>query len=138
MSVTLQSEATGNVLQFELTGKLTHEDYQKFVPAAEKLIEQHGKVRILLIMRDFHGWEMAAMWDDLKFDVKHFSQIERLAMVGDRAWEKGMSVFCKPFTTAKIRYFDISDLDEARKWIHEEATESKPASCGCCCTAAKK
>jgi hypothetical protein len=68
-------------------------------------------------MVDFHGWEGAALWDDIKFDVKHFSDIDRLAMVGDRKWEKGMSVFCQPFTTAKVRYFDRAAIDEARAWV---------------------
>ena len=55
-----------------------------------------------------------------KFDVKHFADIQRLAMVGDRKWEHGMAVFCKPFTTAKIRYFDEHEADQAAEWIHAE------------------
>ncbi len=58
-----------------------------------------------------------AAWEDLKFDLKHFNHIERLAIVGETKWEKGMSVFCRPFTTAKIRYFDHTDIDKAREWI---------------------
>ena len=57
------------------------------------------------------------MWDDVKFDAKHFSHIERVAMVGDKAWEKGMSTFCRPFTTARIRYFDHAALAEAQEWL---------------------
>ena len=68
-------------------------------------------------MFDFHGWNAGALWDDLKFDLKHFSDIERLAIVGDKAWEKGMSVFCRPFTTATIRYFDRSAIEDARQWV---------------------
>jgi hypothetical protein len=30
-----------------------------------------------------------------------------------------MAVFCKPFTTAKIKYFDHTKLDDARKWVAE-------------------
>jgi hypothetical protein len=71
-------------------------------------------------MIDFHGWQGAAMWDDIRFDMKHFSDIDRLAMVGDRQWEKGMSVFCRPFTTAKIRYFDQTAIAEARAWVESE------------------
>ena len=59
------------------------------------------------------------MWEDIKFDVKHFKDIERLAMVGDKKWEAGMAAFCKPFTTAKVRYFDESEIDAARTWIEE-------------------
>ena len=53
-------------------------------------MQQHGKICILFEMEDFHGWKTAALWEDLKFDLKHFAAIERLAMVGDRKWQKGM------------------------------------------------
>jgi len=119
MPVTVDTEAQGKIVRIALSGKLTHDDYQLFVPSFEKAIEEHGKLRILMVMQDFHGWTAGAMWDDLKFDMKHFSDIERLAMVGEKAWEKGMATFCKPFTTAKIRYFDQSELGEAESWIRE-------------------
>jgi hypothetical protein len=32
----------------------------------------------------------------------------------------GMAVFCRPFTTAKIRYFDRSQADEAETWIEAD------------------
>jgi len=70
-------------------------------------------------MRDVHGWTLGALWEDIKFDVKHFSNIERLAFVGDRKWEAGMAAFCKPFTRAVIRYFDESKYEEALGWIKE-------------------
>jgi hypothetical protein len=38
-------------------------------------------------------------------------------MVGETKWQQGMAVFCKPFTTAKIRYFDRSAIDQAREWL---------------------
>lgn len=109
----------GKVMEVTATGKFEKEDYQLFVPAAEALIQEHGKIRVLFIMHDFHGWTAGAAWEDLKFDLKHFSDIERLALVGESKWEKGMSVFCRPFTTSKIKYFDISQLEEAREWIQE-------------------
>ncbi len=31
-----------------------------------------------------------------------------------------MAVFCKPFTTAKIRYFDQAKADEAKTWIESD------------------
>jgi hypothetical protein len=30
-----------------------------------------------------------------------------------------MSVFCKPFTTAKICYFDRAAIAEARAWLEQ-------------------
>ncbi len=74
--------------------------------------------------------ERGALWEDIKFDWRHFSDIERLAIVGDSKWEAGMAVFCKPFTTAKIRYFDESKAAEASAWIHEGIEQPVGAGAG--------
>ena len=125
MSITLNQEQDGKIVTIQATGKLTKQDYEQFVPQVEQSIKTFGKIRMVFTMKDFHGWEAAALWQDLKFDIKHFRHIERLAMVGEKRWEKGMSVFCKPFTSAKIRYFDTADSDEACAWIREE----QPSPC---------
>ena len=78
-------------------------------------------------MADFHGWEGLALWDDIKLDVKHFRDIARIAMVGETKWEKAMSAFCKPFTTAEIRYFDRAAINQAQAWLEEGAPASHPA-----------
>ncbi len=119
MSIDMQHEAEGKVLHVRVSDKLTREDYERLVPEFQKLIEWHGKIRILMKMDHFHGWTAGALWDDIKVAFKHFNDVERIAMVGDKAWEKGMSVFCKPFTTATIRYFEHARIGEAREWIRE-------------------
>ncbi len=119
MAVEIQETDEAKVLVVKATGKLTKEDYEALVPKVEQLIQRFGKVRILFEMEDFHGWNAGALWQDIKFDIKHFKDIERLAMVGDRKWEKGMSIFCKPFTTAKVKYFDVNKADKAQDWIRE-------------------
>jgi len=118
--MTVQVDESQQVfMTIRLSDKLTKADYEHFVPLVEKRIAEHGKLRLLVEMRDFHGWEMAALWEDIKFDAKHWRDIERLALVGESRWEKGMATFCKPFTTATIRYFDIEVEDEARQWLEE-------------------
>jgi SpoIIAA-like len=105
------------LLWIQASGKFSKKDYQHFVPEIEHLISKLGKIRILFEMRDFHGWDAGALWEDIKFDLKHFSDIERLAMVGDKKWEEWMAKFCKPFTTATIRYFDLAHTEDAQAWI---------------------
>ena len=111
--------AEGKILVVQATGKLFKSDYEKFIPETERLIQQFGKIRVLFEMHDFHGWEMTGIWEDLKFDLKHFRDIERLAIVGEKAWEHGMTVFCRPFTTATLRYFDSSQTEDATNWIED-------------------
>lgn len=117
MAIQVNEIQDGRVIEVTVSDKLTAADYQHFVPTCERLIKQYGKISILFEMRDFHGWEAGALWEDIKFDLKHFRDIERLAMIGDQRWEKWMAEFCRPFTTAKIRFFDPAQEESARQWV---------------------
>ena len=117
MPLQLNEKDGGKILEVNVSGKIVAEDYEHFVPEVERLVKQHGKIRVLFDMVDFHGWSAGALWEDIKFDVKHFRDIERLAMIGDRQWEQGMAVFCRPFTTAEVKYFDRAEAEQARAWL---------------------
>ena len=118
------------VVGVKLSGKLHDEDYRRFVPMIESILTAEGKVRLFVQFEEFQGWDMHAAWDDFKFGLKHYSDFERIAMVGDRRWEKWMASVCKPFTKAKVKYFDSSEVDAAWTWLQEtdegnRATEEK-------------
>jgi hypothetical protein len=115
----IEKEVAAKIVYIAVSGKLEKEDYELLVPEMERAIEQHGKIRLLFKLLDFHGWSVGAAWEDTKFGVKHFNDIERLAIVGENKWEKGMAIFAEPFTTAKVRYFDIAERDEAERWMKE-------------------
>ena len=112
-------ESAGPVLGFKLSGTLHDEDYQHFVPMVEAAIKKHGKVRLLSQFADFHGWDLHAVWDDTKFATQHCRQIEKVALVGDKQWEKWMSVVCQPFTRASVKYFEVGDIAAAWLWLAE-------------------
>lgn len=120
MPVELEEKNGGKVLEVRVTGTLVHQDYERFVPNFDRLTKQHGKIRLLFEMVDFHGWEPQAAWDDLKLGFKHFSDIERIAMAGDKKWQAWMAVFCRPFTKAEVRYFERNATDEARVWLKSD------------------
>ena len=116
-AIDVTEENDGKLLVIHVSGTLHKNSYQHFVPIVEKAVKKHGKVRMLVVMHNFHGWDASAWWEDVKFDVKHFNDIERLAIVGERTWEHWMAAFCKPFTTATIQYFPSEKAAEARGWI---------------------
>lgn len=113
------SRGSEQVLGFKLSGKLHDADYQTFVPAIDAAIAGSGKVRILAWFEDFHGWDAKALWDDIKFSTTHCTKVDRIALVGDKTWEKWMAVVCKPFTMASVKYFDAAKVDDAWKWLEE-------------------
>ncbi len=118
-SIQVEELFGGKLVKVIASGKLSRDSYDFFTPELDSLIERNGKIRLLFEMIHFEGWTLGAAWEDLKFSCKHFSDIERIAVVGNKKWEKAMVVVCKPFTKAKIRYFDISEIGLANDWVAE-------------------
>jgi hypothetical protein len=117
MSVEVQKGADVRVVTCRISGKLTRDDYQELTPKIESVIRKHGKARLLVEMQDFHGLDAGAFWEDVKFDARHYNDIERCAFIGEKKWQEWMVQLCRPFTSAKIRYFEPKQSAEAVDWL---------------------
>lgn len=114
-----------NVLIVTMTGKVTGNDYEKLVPKLESEIDMHGKLRILFDVSELDSIEPKAIWEDLKFDVKHREDYECLAVVGDERWHEWVTKMFKPFTTGEVRYFDEDEREQALAWIRPSGAPKK-------------
>lgn len=111
-----------NVLGFTAKGTITANDYESvIIPAAEEMFSRREKLRFLYhIGEEARGFEAAAMWDDTKLGMKHFTGWERIAIVSDIEW---LRVVIKAFGLAipgQVRIFHNNELAEAIRWIGEE------------------
>ena len=89
--IEILEKSSGKVLGLRVNGKLVHEDYQKFVPMLEEMIQKHGSIRCYFEMAEFHGITPHALWDELKFDIKHCRDVERCAVVGEKTSHEWMT-----------------------------------------------
>ena len=112
-------ENGGKILHIHAIGKLTKDDYDEFLPTVSALIQQHGKMRVILDLTAFQGWEPAAFWEELKFVAKNSAHLGRLAAIGTKKWHYWMTRFFSLFTSGTVRYFDQKSADEARRWLVE-------------------
>ena len=108
-----------NVLGFNARGAVTAKDYETvIIPAVQALFARKKKVRFLYHLGpEFTGFEVAAMWDDAKLGLTHFTGWEKLAVVTDVAW---IRVTIEAFGLAmpgRVRVFHESELAEAVKWV---------------------
>jgi hypothetical protein len=126
MSIELHEEGGGRILVVEMSGILRNADCQQFVLKAEQLIKEHGKLRILCKAHNFAGWETGTFQKEqpdnsvYDFELKHFADVERVAFVGDEAWEQTWAAFRKPFAAAEVRYFKDEQSGEARRWMYDD------------------
>jgi len=122
--LTIDPHTPDNVVVGHASGKLTHEDYQGFRGRIEQMIRQHGSVRVLLDLQDFHGWDLQAAWDDLKLGLRFPGKFERCAILGDKKWEEWMIRLAKPFF--RVKFFDRSERESAWRWLMQPATQHEP------------
>ncbi len=114
-------ESEGNVLVFQATGKLTDEDYQNvWIPQLEAVIRQYGKARVVMDMsEDFHGWKIAALWDDFCFGIAHRNDFEKMSVVGGSQWVEWGTKLAQLFINGEVKCFPANARDEAVAWIKE-------------------
>ena len=110
-----------NVLGFTAKGVVTANDYESvIIPAVEEMFSRQEKLRFLYhIGEEAEGFEAAAMWDDTKLGLKHFTSWDRIAIVSDIEW---MRIVIKAFGLAipgQIRIFHNDELSSAMHWISE-------------------
>ena len=110
-------QSSGKVVGFKLVDKITDQDFKSFMPEVEKLIAEHGNIRLLMIVVYPERFEPKATWDDLVFWVKDAKYIERLAIVGQKNWEKWLALLEKPFLKTEVKYYNTSRLQDAWNWL---------------------
>lgn len=115
--ITKLPESNENLLAIEVSGKNKGEDDRKLRPVIDELIQEYGCVKFLIVLKDFKGCDIDGFWEEIKMCLAYYKKITKIAVVGDKWWEKAMVKLDAPFEHAEEKYFDISQLEDAKKWI---------------------
>jgi hypothetical protein len=107
------AESSGNVVGYKAIGVITASDYLKLEPEVRDLVEKGGNVRMLIDLTEFQ-WEKLEAWlQDLEFGYEFHNKIQKMAIVGDKTWEKWMSHLAKPFYARSVKFFHSDEINNA-------------------------
>lgn len=109
-----------DVLTVSVSERLTKDDYQAFLPKLEKLFQQNRKLRFFIELQDFYGFEIGALWQDLKFDLKHKNQYGKAAIVGETKWEEWGTKISALFFASEMKFFPREQRDQAWQWVNKK------------------
>jgi len=117
MGATIQQEA-GYLRVLRITGLLKKSELDAALAAEAKEWEPATRVRVLIIVEDFQGWERGADWGDTSFLFTHDEQIEKIAIVADPRWETDVLMFAGAgIRKAPVKFFPPEQLALARAWL---------------------
>jgi len=107
------------LVRINAVGKLTVADYDRALPELNNLMDQHECIQFLIILTDFKGWELGALWQDVHFDQKYLDKFGRTAIVGENLLEKWGTELSQRFYPSEIRYFESPV--PAKSWLLDAA-----------------
>ena len=107
-------------IKMTIVGKLTHNDYELVTPLLENALKSVNKPYISLLVdaRAFDGWSLESAWDDLKLGLKHNSEFEKIAFVGNKSWQEYSIKISNLFALGSMEYFE--NIDDALAWLSSE------------------
>ena len=104
-------------IEITMLGKLTHEDYQVFVPMVDKALKKAKGLEtdLLIDMKKLKGWEFLAAWDDFKFGVQHRNAFDKVGIIGSKKWEEQSVAMMSHLMKGKVKFF--KEREKALSWL---------------------
>ncbi|MCH9815507.1 MAG: STAS/SEC14 domain-containing protein [Actinomycetia bacterium] len=111
------AQSQGRSIGFRVSGDVSKADYEVLDPDVAQVVAEYGSANLLCDLTDFH-WEKAEAWrSDMDFGKKYHKKIHRMAIVGDKRWEKLVADLASPFYATESAFF--ATQAQAWDWLGE-------------------
>ena len=79
-----------------------------------------GTVKLLVLLKNFTGWERGEQWGDTDSFFSHRNDFEKIAVVGRPRWEAQVLAFTGAgLRKGAVKFFPETGEPEARAWLAE-------------------
>ena len=113
-------QSTDKILAIKISGTLTHEDYEEFIPLLDAKIRDGQHIHMLADITEFKGMTAHAVLDDFFASVKYWPNFEAVAVVGNKDWEKFLTMVGNYLSPADTEYFEAGEIAKAWRWLEDQ------------------
>ncbi len=107
-------------ISLRISGVMKLLEQQSLQNVGAELIAQGKKLRMLVTLEGFEGWEKGVDWGDVGFLMTYGDDIARIAVVGEERWKDQIYAFLgKGLRTTEIEFFPPSLAKEAEEWLRQ-------------------
>jgi hypothetical protein len=122
MALVLSHEAA-NIYRMDVSGELQQTDLEHGQALLADAIQQHGSIRLLVVIGQFTGWASGGPSDDMDFYLSYGASIDRIAIVGHDRWREPMLMFVAAgLRRAPVEFFVRGAISQARAWLADRPT----------------
>lgn len=107
------------ILVIRPTKRLEEDDFAVLAKSIDPYIEQHGKLRGLMIQAErFPGWQgVEGLTSHIRFVKNHHNDIERVAVITDNPILAVLPRLANTMVHAEVKHFGISEQKTALRWL---------------------
>lgn len=116
------SQKFGNIVTVRIFDRMIDRETMQMSRLLEKSIAEskNGKIR-LIISIESHGAVRSpeSLYESLHFARLHADNIDRMAIIGTKAWERTFVGLFGLFGGIQMEYFDRSEIAKALQWLSQ-------------------
>lgn len=105
------------ILEVKIDGKLTKQDIDKFETHYKEAKTEDQKVSLLLEVERIN-YSLDGLFEDMKFDMKHWNDFDKIAVVSDKKSIELGSKLPNLLPNLEVEHFSLSEKNQARNWLH--------------------
>lgn len=116
----ITTHAQEHILEVNVKGALSSDDFKELAAIADNLVKEHGKIRLLLNATDFQGWEnFSAAENHFRFVKHHHQNVEKIALIAGHMWQHWVAAMASIFVHPEVKVFHTDKGEEAERWVRQ-------------------
>ena len=105
-------------MPMKITGEMQVRDQEALQDVAAPRLAAGKRVRLLVVLEGFTGWEHSEGCNDIGFLAEHGDDFSKIAVVGDDRWRDDVYIFLgKGLRNTDIEFFRLAAMGKARAWL---------------------
>jgi hypothetical protein len=119
--INIEIHKESSIIAVKASETLSKKDFDKLAPALRDFAHRSQSSHLLMTLERFKGWEdVSAFWEDLKLDAEFIGKFDRIAIVGEKKWQKWGTNLLDSLTNNELKFFDIKNADGAWLWLRDK------------------
>jgi hypothetical protein len=110
-----------DLLIFEIRNRISEADMTWMAGEVDQAIERHNRIDLMLIMTNFEGADIGAVFngDAASVSLRSLRHLRKYAVIGAPVWARTMIESLKWLTPVEERTFALHEAEAAWTWINE-------------------
>lgn len=117
--LTLVPSKDMKTIAVEIEGRVTEDDLLKLDKVIQEKFKDKGEFNVYAILYHFDGPSFKALAEEMKIDVKRWSQYNKLAVISDDKMIEKFVEASDMLPSSKTKHFGINQMEAGWEWIKE-------------------